>query len=207
LLENQKSEELFMEINAVRGGAQYANANVLARANVVRESAAPDISQARNEVKAQSAELKSDNDLFGAIKTLERSLLALKTTALVLKNGEIDQDEAAKAFADRLENTRYKNANLYENFPLQGGGTTNARDRLSFRKDADAYLETIEQFALKNADALNEVKSRLLGETKKLDAIAQTSYAQSGVAAINPSDIVASMDADYLKTQFAKLTR
>ncbi|MDR2639109.1 MAG: hypothetical protein LBC09_04660 [Helicobacteraceae bacterium] len=194
-----------MEINPIRAGAApYTSAP--ARAATAQAGAVSELSLTQTNIKAQSASLKNDNDLFGAIKTLERSLGALKTTALAAKNGEIDRGEAAKIIADRVENTRYKNENLYENFPLKGANATNARERLNFG-DNDAFIAAIDDLIKANADALSEVKSRLLGETKKLGDLAQKSYEQSGLNLINPSGIVASTNTEYLKTQFAALTR
>ncbi|MDR2033462.1 MAG: hypothetical protein LBP89_02385 [Helicobacteraceae bacterium] len=198
-----------MEINAVRiGSSAYLGTQTSARSTNAPQNAVSDLSLSQKSVKAQSETLKSDNDLFGATKTLERSLAALKTIATALKNGEIDRQEAAKTIADRVENTRYKNENLYENFPLKDSAI-NVRNRVDFDEngDIDAYALALDNLIKENADALSAVKSRLLGETKKLGEAAQKSYEQSGLKTVDPSSIVASTNADYLKTQFAKLTR
>ncbi|MDR2151995.1 MAG: hypothetical protein LBO72_04155, partial [Helicobacteraceae bacterium] len=195
-----------MEINAIKIGATpYAETRTPLRSNAATQSLATDLSQTQKTLKAQSDALKTDNDRFGAIKTLERSLSDLKTAALKLKNGEIDRAEAQKIIADRVENTRYKNENLYENFPTRNEGAINAREGALLGENVDEYLTAIDALIKDNAEALNEVKSRLLGETKKLGDAAQKSYEQSGLNVINPSSIVASTNADYLKTQFAKL--
>ncbi|MDR0663960.1 MAG: hypothetical protein LBF86_00320 [Helicobacteraceae bacterium] len=197
-----------MEINAVGvSKTPYASVQTPLRTFAEQTRSATNLSETQKNVKERSDALKSDNDLFGAVKTLERSLGDLKATALKVKNGEIDRVEAQKIIADRVENTRYKNENLYENFPLKDASAINAREQAALGENADEYIKTIDAFIKENANALSEVKSRLLGETKRLGDLAQKSYEQSGLDAINPSNIVASTDADYLKTQFAKLTR
>ena len=197
-----------MEINAVGAGkTPYASVQTPLRTFAEQTRSATNLSETQKNVKERSDALKSDNDLFGAVKTLERSLGDLKATALKVKNGEIDRVEAQKIIADRVENTRYKNENLYENFPLKDSSAINAREQAALGENADEYIKTIDAFIKENANALSEVKSRLLGETKRLGDLAQKSYEQSGLDAISPSNIVASTDADYLKTQFAKLTR
>jgi hypothetical protein len=198
-----------MEINPIIRGAtaSYGGVQTFAHTEAAKESLTVDLSESQKSVKTRSESLKSDNDLFGAIKTLERSLNAIKTTVSAAQNGEIDRGEAAKTIADRVENTRYKNQNLYENFPLKDGSAIDARDRLALGEDADSYAAAIDDLIAANAEALSAVKSRLLGETKKLGDSAQKSYERSGLGAINPADIVANTDVNYLRTQFTKLMR
>lgn len=168
-----------------------------------------DLSDMQKEIKDQTLALKSDNDLFGALKTVEKSLIALKAIVESAESGELDKDEAVVALNERMEISRYKNENLYANFPLADGSTIDIREKLivSNPSDLDSFKGAL-QIAIKDSsESLTEVKTRIMGGTKAMGENAQKSFEKSSSGVINPADIMANTNVDYLKDQFAKLLR
>lgn len=166
-----------------------------------------DLSQHQREIKDQTALLKNDNDLFGALKTVEKSLTALGAIVSSAQSGDLDEGEAVVAIHERMAATRYKNENLYEHFPLSDGSTLDIRERLSLNAASELgkFGETLSIVSREAADSLSAVKERILGGTKNMGESAQKSYERSGLDTINPSGIVANTNVDYLKDQFKKL--
>lgn len=166
-----------------------------------------DLSRSQKEIKDQTALLKSDNDLFGALKTLEKSLMALGAIVSSAASGELDESEAVLAIGERMAATRYKNENLYEHFPLSDGSTLDIRERLSLGSASElaAFGQTLSVVSREAADSLSVVKERIMGGAKSMGESAQRSYERSGLDTVNPSGIVANTNVDYLKEQFKKL--
>lgn len=199
-----------MEISSV----SYANIAMGQRASgaikmVESEAKSADLSAMQKEIKDQTTLLKSDNDLFGALKTVEKSLIALKAIVTSAQNGELDPHEAVNAINERMEITRYKNENLYANFPLADASTIDIRQKLSASSPSDlnAFGLAVEIAIKDSSTTLSEVKARIMGGTAAMGATAQKSFESSNTGAINPADIVANTNVDYLKDQFAKLLR
>ncbi|MGE4295713.1 MAG: hypothetical protein AB7E49_08430 [Campylobacterales bacterium] len=166
-----------------------------------------DLSQAQKSIKEQTALLKNDNELFGALKTLEKSITALGALVSSAATGELDEFEAVSAINERMAATRYKNENLYEHFPLSDGSTLDIRERLQLTAPAElpVFGQTLGVVAKEAADSLGEVKERIMGGAKSMGESAQRSYERSGLDTVNPSGIVANTNVDYLKEQFKKL--
>lgn len=168
-----------------------------------------ELTKLQQEIKDQTVQLKSDNDLFGALKTVERSLLALKTMVDSAKNGELDPAEAIVAINERMVATNYKNQNLYEHFPLSDGSTIDIRARLAIGSidDLDGFRSAVEIATKESSQTLDEVKKRIMSGTTAMASSAQKSIATGNSGVINPADIVANTNVDYLKDQFSKLMR
>lgn len=172
-------------------------------------SKSSDLTDLQKEIKDQAVTLKSDNDLFGALKTVEKSLIALRAIATSAQNGELDSDEAVVAINERMEATRYKNENLYANFPLADGSTLDIREKLQVSSPSEiaGFANAVEVAIKDSSKTLAEVKERIMGGANAMGASAQKSYERSGLNTINPSGIVANTNVDYLKEQFSKLMK
>lgn len=201
-----------MEIGAVGSALfspslQFQQARAQTGTSIAGGDRMSDLSQAQKEIKEQTASLKSDNDLFGALKTLEKSLIALKAIAASATSDELDADEAVSAINERMAATRYKNENLYENFPLSDGSTLDITERLTLTSTdgLEAFSQALEVVSKEVGGTLGEVKERIMGGTKSMGESAQRSYERSGLDTINPAGIVANTNVDYLKDQFKKL--
>ncbi|GHV09589.1 hypothetical protein AGMMS50229_20040 [Campylobacterota bacterium] len=168
---------------------------------------ATELSEKQLEIKNQSAQIKSDNDLFGALKTLERSLGVIGGIIASAKNGEIDQETASETIAGKIALTNYKNENLFKHYPLEDGSTIDISERLEAPDSFDDFAVVLEAVSKETAQTLSAVKARVLSGTQKMGESAQASYEKSGVNTINPSNIFASTNANYLKEQFSHLMR
>ncbi|MDR2905750.1 MAG: hypothetical protein LBU73_07345 [Helicobacteraceae bacterium] len=195
-----------MEISRVQNVAfAYAAPKSAETKQTAQTSNLQVLSDEQKSIKEQSLSLQNDNEIFGAIKTTERALIAISAVVSAAKNGEISEEEARNDIKERVENAKYKGANLFENFPLADGTAVNMRSRLDLSGDLSSLEKNLSVFAKENGEALSAVKTRIMGGAEKLGASAQNSYEKSGLNAVNPASIVANTNVDYLKAQFAKL--
>jgi ribosomal protein L9 len=197
-----------MDISRVAANAfVYAQTQAQSQQTAAAKTVSNELSDKQIEIKAQSALLKSDNDLFGAIKTLERTLVAINSIVVSAQNGEVDEDTAGETIADKIAQTNYKNENLFRNYPLADGSTIDITERLKSDESLDEFAKTLEAITKETQNTLSEVKARIMGGTQELAKKAQASYEKSGLDTIDPTKIFASTNADYLKEQFSKLMR
>jgi hypothetical protein len=149
------------------------------------------------EIKAQSALIKSDNDLFGALKTLEKAIVLIRESVSL----------GAEAVAEKIAAGNYKGENLFRNFPLSDGSTIDISGKLTFENGKEEFLKALDLIGKEAEESLNAVKKRIRFSTAKMGESARESYKQSGQKGINPANIFSTTNAEYLKEQFGKLMR
>jgi hypothetical protein len=166
-----------------------------------------DLSQEQKGVKEQMTTLKADNDLFGALKTLQRSVTALGAIANEAQGGALNHDEALESIGERMAATQYKGMNLFENFPLEDGTTLDMSQRLTIDATGslEGFQEALAAVAKEVETNLSDVKARIMGGTQAMGEQAQKSYEKSGMDRVDPASIVSNTDVDYLKSQFKRL--
>ncbi len=166
-----------------------------------------DLSSEQKGVKEQMTTLKADNDLFGALKTLQRSTVALGAIANEAQSGALDSGEAIESLKERMAATQYKGMNLFENFPLEDGTTLNMSARLAVDSGGSigAFQNALLAVTKEVESNLEAVKARIMGGTEAMGQQAQKSYERSGMDRVDPASIVSNTDVDYLKSQFKRL--
>ncbi|MDR0746511.1 MAG: hypothetical protein LBE89_01320 [Helicobacteraceae bacterium] len=183
-----------MEISRIAAQAHLYSQSQTAQIARVGENG---LNEKQTEIKAQSALIKSDNDLFGALKTLEKAIASIKESVNL-------GNEAA---AEKIAAANYKGENLFRNFPLSDGGTIDVSEKLTFENGKEEFIKALDLVSKEAQESLNAVKKRILSSTAKLGESARESYKQSGEKGINPANIFSTTNADYLKEQFGKLMR
>ena len=144
-------------------------------------------------VKAETNSIKSSNELFGALKKSEKTLVKMEKL--------IDTDQVQEA--KELLSVTYKDEKILYNIPLKEGKFDGGTliEKAFDNGDVKEAINSVKESLAKDLEA---VKAEMLGKTSQMGNNAQSNIDNSGIS-LDLSSISKSSNMDYLKQQMKGL--
>lgn len=147
----------------------------------------------KDNVKVETENIKSVNELFGALKKSEKTVIKMEKAVDAGDHGSVKD----------LLNTTYKDEKILFNIPLKSGnfdGGSKIEDALN----SDNLKSVLAEVKSALTEDLDSVKKEMLSKTASMGTSAQSSIDNSGVN-LDLSSISKSSNMDYLKQQMKGL--